>query len=121
VLPLDQLTPGEQDCVRQVGLGAEQRLEQHFGVVNSGTRGGMGRWSIQGPHGEVLGTLTFADGTAIFCSAPTAKAPTCGVLGYGADGLDAALGTLHLLGFTAEPSGSTASGSPPPAQVAVRK
>ena len=107
MLPFDQLNPSEQDCVRQVGLGAETRLEKHFGGVNSGTRGGAGRWSIQGPHGESIGTLTFADGTALFCPAPGARNPTCGVLGYGADGLDAALGTLHMLGFTAEATGTT--------------
>jgi len=97
-LPFDQLTPAEQQCVRTVGLHAETKLDEHFGLP---TPPDVARYRLRGAHGEDLGRLTYADGTLNLC-VPKAQQPQCQVLGYGHDGLNAALRTLQLLGWQAE-------------------
>lgn len=99
-LPLDQLTPAEQACVTRVGLGVEARVEARFGV-DAGTSAPppLRRYAVTGPAGQPLGTLTFAGGAVNWCV--PREAPNCGPVGYGHDGLHAALRMLDLLGFDA--------------------
>lgn len=98
-LPFDQLTPSEQQCVETVGLKAETKLDEHFGLP---TPPEVARYRLRGTHGEDLGRLTYADGTLNLC-VPKATVPQCHTLGYGQDGLHATLNTLHMLGWHAEP------------------
>ena len=99
-VPFDRLTDAEQQCVAQVGTGAEARLEAHFGLDAVPAPTPFARYRVTSPAGADLGTLTFAGGAVNWCV--PREAPNCGPVGYGHDGLDATMRMLQLLGMTAQ-------------------
>lgn len=100
-LPFDQLTPAEQQCVRQVGTAVENRVLERFGVNPPGQAMELYRYTIQGPKGTPLGTLNYADGALSVCwNAQSTTAPTCDIIGHGHDALLTALRIYRDQGFT---------------------
>lgn len=100
-LPRDQLTPAEAACVTRVGLGVETRLVERLGAPSAPPP--VARYAVTGPQGQPCGSITFAGGAVNWCV--PREAPNCGPLGYGHDGLHAALRMLDLLGFDATEMG----------------
>ena len=98
-LPLDQLTPAEAACVTRVGLGVETRFVERLGTTAPSAPPPVARYAVTGPQGQPCGTITFAGGAVNWCV--PREAPNCGPVGYGHDGLHAALRMLDLLGFDA--------------------
>jgi len=96
-LPWDQLTPAEQQCVTRVGEGAEHKLLSHFAGPLPTPE--LYRYAVQGPTGQQLGTLTYADGTLSLCWTPPHAPQACQVIGAGHDGLLSVIQLLGLQGF----------------------
>ncbi len=97
-LALSQLTPAEQACVQTVGMGFERRVAAAFGGTPEAI---IIPQRLLGSGGQDLGTLTYADGDVTLClRARASGAPSCQVVGHGADALAATQRMLDLLGVS---------------------
>jgi len=105
-LPLADLTDAERACVTRVGTRAEEHLDAHFGVTVDPVAPPIARYRVTNAAGSDLGTLTFAGGAVNWC-VPRDTGPTCGLVGYGHDGLAAALAMLRTLGMHTAPAADT--------------
>jgi len=99
-LPRDQLTPTEQQCVVQVGTAAESRLLARFGAPGPQppTSPELYRFDLQGPTGQALGQLTYADGALVICWTKDQRSQ-CDTLGHGHDALVTAMQLLQMQGI----------------------
>lgn len=96
-LPLEHLTPEEQECIRRVGLGWERRVESALGASSSPTQ--HSNYTIR-RNGMAVGTLSFSEGNVVLC---LFERP-CKAIGEGPDALSGARHALQELGFEVEPS-----------------
>lgn len=105
--PLEQLPPEMQTCVNRVGAKFQEDVDQKMGF-NGGQVADtplIQRFTVTGPQGSQVGTLTFADGAVTYCATPEAAKQACGLVGYGLDGFHAAHDLLEHLGFQMRPTG----------------
>lgn len=94
-LPFDKLTPEEQECVRRVGLGWEQRVERALAVPEVRSS----NYTVR-RNGIPLGTLSFSEGNVVLC---LLNRP-CKAIGQGEEALQGAHQALIEMGFEVEPS-----------------
>ena len=101
VLPLDELTPSERQCVEQVGLSAQRSAEEKRGAPSPTP---VATYSLRGNTGEV-GQLKYVDGVVSLCLHDAHGQQHCQVIGDGSDAVAAAVNVLRLFGIEANPSG----------------
>lgn len=99
-LPLDQLPPDQQACVRQVGETWAQKVEARMGAGADLTPEppAVQMATVAGPQGAQVASVSFVDGAVTLCTGPREHA-VCNLVGYGRDALDAAVAVLRQLGL----------------------
>lgn len=102
--PWDQLTPGQQQCVREVGGTFEHKVEEKMGYQGGDPPVPTEHHEtapIHGPTGQTLGQVDFDRGVVTVCwTQPPANTPKgCDFVGYGFDAFVSAQMLLDSLGF----------------------
>jgi len=100
-LPFESLSPEEQACVRQVGLSAETKLEEHFGALAVPNPVQI-TYRLTAQDGTQVGELRYVDGLASLCVETPRQGQRCQILGDGPGAVNAALTVLEALGINSQ-------------------